>query len=225
MSRPEVVGRDNGAEAWPEPEFTVVGARPDEHAASPTVVFSLRVEEPSEREIYMIALSVRILVDPAGRGYDEEAREALSDLFGPAEQMAGSMQSMVWGQVAVLTPSFTGETTFDVPVPCTYDLEVATAKYFASLPDGVAPLDFHFNGTIYYSGEDDRLQIVHVPWSCTARYRMPIAVWRQAVAARFAQMGWIRLHEQTLARLRRRQAERGAPSFDALVAELLEEDG
>lgn len=215
---------DNGAGAWPDPEFTVVGARAEEYAASPTVVFSLRVREPSEREIYTIALSVRILVDPTGRSYNEEAREALFDLFGPAEHMAASMQSLVWGQVGVLAPSFTGEETFDVSVPCTYDLEVATSKYFASLPDGVAPLDFHFNGTILYSGEDDRLQIVHVPWRCTARYRMPVAVWRQAVDASFAQTGWIRLHDETLARLRRRQAERGAPSFDALVAELLGED-
>ena len=215
--------RTNGAGFVPEPEFDIVGARADEYAASPTVIFSVRVREPSEREVYTIALSTRILVDPTGRGYDETARESLYDLFGPSETMAASMQSLVWGQVAVLLPSFTGELTFDVPIACTYDLEVASAKYFASLADGVAPLDFHFNGTIFYSGDSDRLQIVHVPWSCTARYRMPVATWRKAVAACFAQTGWIRIHEETLNRLRRRQAERGAPSFDAVVSDLLEE--
>lgn len=223
MSELESAPLTGGTASVPEPEIDVVGARADEYAAAPTVVFSVRVREPSEREIYTIALSTRVLVDPAGRGYDEEAREALFDLFGPAETMVGALQALVWAQATVVTPSFTGEVTVDVPMPCTYDLEVSTAKYFASLPDGIAPLDFHFNGTIFYSGEHDRLQIAHVPWACTARYRMPVAVWRQAVAARFAQTGWIRLHDETLDRLRRRQTERAAPSFDALVSQLLEE--
>lgn len=223
MSELGAADRTNGASVVPEPEFDVVGARADEYAASPTIVFSIRARELSGREVYTVALSTRILVDPSGRGYDEAAREALYDLFGPPETMAGSLQSLVWGQVAVLVPSFTGEVTFDVPVPCTYDLEVASAKYFASLESGVVPLDFHFNGTIFYSGEEDRLQIVHVPWSCTARFRMPVATWRKAIAACFAQTGWIRLHEETLDRLRRRQTERGAPSFDTLVSDLLEE--
>ena len=29
---------------------------------------------------------------------------------------------------------------------------------------------FHFNGTVLYRGEDDRLQVVLVPWSCSARW-------------------------------------------------------
>jgi hypothetical protein len=224
VSEVGVVTRQHGAAVVPEPEFTVIGARADTVAASPTVIFSLKVKEPSEREIYTIALSTQILVDPTGRGYDKQAREALSDLFGPPEGMVGSLQSLVWGRVDVLAPSFTDEAIFELPVPCTYDLEVSSAKYFASLRDGVVPLDFHFSGTIFYRGELDRLQLTQVPWSCTARYRMPVSVWREAIAARFARTGWVRLQEETIGRLRRRQAERGSPSLDALMAELLEED-
>jgi hypothetical protein len=33
---------------------------------------------------------------------------------------------------------------------------------------------------------------------------------------------WVRLHDDTLAALSRRRAERGLPSYDACVAELLE---
>jgi hypothetical protein len=36
--------------------------------------------------------------------------------------------------------------------------------------------------------------------------------------------GWIRVGEQTLAALNARRASRGLPSFDACLAELLEED-
>jgi len=225
MSGLEAVDRDNGAGPRPEPEFSVVGARAEEHAAAPTVIFSLKVRESSAREIYTIALSAQILVDPTGRGYDAVDREALLDLFGPPDQIVTSLKSLVWARADVLVPSFTEEAIFELPVACTYDLEVASAKYFASLPDGVAPLDFHFNGSIFYRGEHDRLQLVQVPWSCTARYRMPVAVWREAIATRFAETGWVRLHERTIARLRRRQAERGSPSIDDLLGELLEEDG
>jgi hypothetical protein len=220
----DTAGRTQAAPAVPAPELTVVGVRPDPYAAAPTLVFSLRVREPSEREVYTIALSTRILIDPPGRGYDEAAREALFDLFGPPEELAGAIQSLVWARVDVLAPGFAGETTFDLPVPCTYDLEVASAKYFASLADGIVPLDFHFNGTVFYRGDEGSLQLAQVPWSSTARYRMPVAAWREAVKARFANSGWIRLHHDTLARLRRRKAERGSPSFDALLTELLEAD-
>jgi hypothetical protein len=27
---------------------------------------------------------------------------------------------------------------------------------------------------VLYSGEGDRLQVAQVPWSCTARWRMPV---------------------------------------------------
>jgi hypothetical protein len=205
----------------PEPELSVAGARADRYAAVPTVVFSLRIDDPSGREIYAVALRTQILVDPAGRSYDAGAREALADLFGPADRMASSLQPLVWARADVLSPSFAGAVTFDLPVPCNYDLEVASAKYFASLADGVAPLDFHFNGTIFYRGAGGQLQIVHVPWRCTARYRLPISVWREAVEALYAQTGWIRLHTSTLERLRRRQSELGLPSLDAVVDELL----
>ncbi len=60
----------------------------------------------------------------------------------------------MWCQLDVLVPAFTGSTTVAVPVPCSYDLELAAAKYLHSLPDGEAPLALHFNGTIYYPGDD-----------------------------------------------------------------------
>ena len=39
-------------------------------------------------------------------------------------------------------------------MPCTYDLELAAAKYLYSLPGGQVPLLFNFTGTIFYRGED-----------------------------------------------------------------------
>ena len=39
-------------------------------------------------------------------------------------------------------------------MPCTYDLELASGKYFGSLADGSVPLRIHFNGSVFY--EDGR---------------------------------------------------------------------
>ena len=47
-------------------------------------------------------------------------------------------------------PGFSGETRFSLEVPCTYDLEVAAAKYFYAVPDGEVPLTFHFNGNVFF---------------------------------------------------------------------------
>ena len=207
----------------PEPELRVVGVRAEPFAAVPTLAFSLEVDEPSGREVYTIALSASIHIDPSGRGYDEATRDGLLDLFGEPGAMAGSLHDLPWARVDVLAPSFVGSGTFELPVPCTADLEVASAKYFASLHDGVAPLDFHFNGTIFYRGAGGALQLAQVPWSCRARFRLPVSAWRETVGARFANGGWVRISGDTLAGLRRRKAERGLPTFDALLAQLLEE--
>ncbi len=83
------------------------------------------------------------------------------------------------------------------------------------------PLTFHFNGTVLYAGAADRLQVVLVPWSCSARWSMPASVWRRTIAAHYPGGGWIRLAEDTLDRLSARKAEQGDHSFDATVRGLL----
>ena len=65
---------------------------------------------------------------------------------------------------------------------------------------------------------DDRLQVVLVPWSCTARWSMPVDVWRRTIAAHYPGGGWIRLQRETLEALGRRKAERGLHTFDDTVA-------
>jgi uncharacterized protein DUF6084 len=108
-------------------------------------------------------------------------------------------------------------------VPCTYDLEVAAAKYFYALHDGDVPLSFHFYGTVFYLAPDGRVQMTPVPWSSTAQFQMPISTWRAMIAEHYPGGGWVRLSEETLARLNARRAVHGLPSFDAAVSELLSE--
>ena len=146
-----------------EPVFSVLDTEPVPFAAAPTLRFHLHVDDPLGRAIQTIALSTQIQIDPARRAYDAETMGRLVELFGPPERWASTTQVFRWAHVSALVPGFTGATSFALDVPCTYDLEVAASKYFYSLPDGVVPLSFLFNGMVLYQGEHDRLQVTQLP--------------------------------------------------------------
>ena len=206
----------------PEPVFEVVGASGRRHAAVPALEFDVQVSEPEGRRVYLIALAAQIMIEPARRRYGAEAHARLVELFGPPERWSVTTRSLMWHRADVVVPTFTGATTFRIPVPCSYDLELAAAKYFYSLPDGEVPLAFNFNGTVFYE-EDGRLQMSLVPWACSAEFRLPIATWRELVEHYYPQAAWVALHRDTLAALQDRKRELELPTLDAAVARLLEQ--
>ncbi len=160
------------------------------------MVFSAAVIDASERDIQSIALTVQVMIDPAKRGYDEQTRERLAELFGPPTSWTPSTQALSWARIMAVVPGFVGSTTFALEVPCTYDLEVAATKYFYAVADGEVPLSFHFNGTVFYRAAIRRLQVAPVPWSASAHFQMPVAAWRAMIAEHYPGGGWIRLGER-----------------------------
>jgi len=204
----------------PNVEFAVTGVAHLAFAAAPTMVFAATATEPDGMEIQSMSLSVQVMIDPARRGYDDETRERLAELFGPPASWTPSTQGLSWSRVAVAVPGFCGETRFALELACTYDLEVAATKYFYALADGIVPLSFHFCGTIFYTGPDGRLLMTPVPWSSSAQSGMPVSAWRAMIAEHYPGGGWIRLHERTLSALNARRATRGL-TFDDCIQELL----
>jgi len=192
-------------------------------AAAPMLSFALGVTEASGREVFTIALTAQINIDPARRSYDAETRAALVELFGEPERWSATTQSFLFAHATTLVPSFTGQTTFTLPVPCTYDLEVAATKYFYGVPDGEVPLSFHFTGSVLYRGDDGQMQVVLIPWTCSADWRMPVTSWREMMAHHYPGGGWIRVSDETLEALARDKARRGLHSYDATVGRLLDE--
>ena len=213
------------------------------------MVFTAGVSDDTGIEIQSLSLSVQVMIDPARRGYDPAGdengwgspmpaeygghgrsavdrqlvvEELLAELFGPPASWTPSTQGLSWARVGTAVPSFTGETAFALELPCTYDLEVAAAKYFYALEDGVVPLGFHFYGTIFYTGAEGRLQMTPVPWSSSAQFGMPVAAWRAMIDEHYPGGGWIRLAPDTLAALNARRALRGL-TFDHCLRELLDE--
>jgi hypothetical protein len=206
----------------PTPSFAVAGARVPRHAAAPTLVFDLDVEEPSERQVLTISLAVQIAIEPAQRRYDEETRERLTELLGEPGRIGAPTRTMPWARVDVLVQSFRGKTRVEVPVLCSYDLEIAATSYFRSISSGEVPLVFHFNGGVYYQGEDGRLQIVQISWEESSEYRMPIGVWQEMIAAHYPYRGWVPAGSETIERLRRYKLEQGLPSYDAALERLMD---
>jgi hypothetical protein len=207
-----------------EPEFAVLGARARRHAALPTLDFDMHVSEPSGRHVYAISLSVQVMIEPARRRYDAATHERLIELFGPPERWSMTTRSLLWTQLDTMVPAFTGSTTFRVPVLCSYDHELAAAKYFYAVSDGDIPLAFNFNGTVHYQDTDGRLQISLVPWSCSAEFRMPIATWRDLIEHYYPRTSWLALNNDTFDALAREKARRGLPTFDSCISALLSEE-
>ena len=219
MSRPEVIT----PQVAPEPEFQVLGASGRRYAAVPALAFDVHVSEPGGRQVYAIVLTAQVMIEPARRRYDAETRAKLVELFGSPERWATTTRSLVWHQAEAVVPAFTGSTTFRLTVPATFDMEVASSKYLYGLPDGEVPLAFNFNGTVHYRGDDGRLQLSLVPWSCSAEFRMPVSIWRELIDHYYPHSGWIALRDETLLALQREKARRALPTLDACVARLLEE--
>ena len=209
--------------AWPEPDFSILGVSAVKYAAAPMLNFDLHVTESSGRQVYMIALTIQVMLEPARRTYDAATHERLKGLFGEPERWAVTTRSLVWAQVDIVVPAFTGSTTVSVPIACSYELEVAAAKYFHSLPDGEVPLAFHFNGTIYYKDYDGQMQMVLVPWTRSCDYRMPVATWKDMVEMYYPNTAWVALNGATIDALQRVQVNRGLATADACIMQLLEE--
>jgi hypothetical protein len=205
----------------PAPELEVLRAAHVPFAAGPTMRFEALAREPDAIAIQSIGLTALVMIDPARRGYDPETRTRLAELFGPAERWTPSTSGLAWARVAATVPAFTGEAAFALDVPCTYDLEVAAAKYFYALADGFVPLSFHFNGNVFYYGAAGRLQMTPISWSTSVQFRMRVAAWRAMIAEHFPGGGWIRVDQQTLASLNERRVARGLATADALLRELL----
>jgi hypothetical protein len=119
-----------------------------------------------------------------------------------------------------MVPGFTGSTIHDLPLLCTYDLEIASTKYFSGLTDGVIPLLLLYSGTIF-GVEDGRMTVRQVPWSTESAFPLPISVWRETVDRHFPDSAWFRVSLDTMAALRRFKTRNALPTWDSTLAALL----
>ncbi|MGQ0840918.1 DUF6084 family protein [Actinokineospora sp.] len=204
----------------PDLAFECLDVRPEQYGTSPTLLFRLQIAETTAASIHAIALRVQIRIEPQRRRYDAHESELLASLFGDPSRFGDTLKPMQFAAVSVMVPSFTGSIEVDVPVPCSYDLEVATGKYFHALADGVVPMVMLFSGTVF-AKNGDKFWVSQVPWHQEANYRLPIAVWRELMDTYFPNQAWVRVHRETIDALLRFKAEHALPTWDAAFAALL----
>lgn len=200
--------------------FTVTGAEAQAHAAVPILNFRLRLREISGQAVQGLLLRCLVQIEPRRRKHTAEEQERLGDLFGEPARWSETLRPLLWTQASLAIPGFQDSLETDLPVACTYDFEVASAKYLQALAGGEVPLLFLFSGTVFVKGENG-FRVEPIPWDKQAVFRMPVEVWRRLMDAYFPESGWIRLHRETLERLQRFRAQRGLVSWEETIEALM----
>ncbi len=131
------------------------------------------------------------------------------------------MRSRLWAHTTLQVPRFSGSTVVDMPIPCTYDMEVIGSKYFHALEGGEVPLEFLFSGTVFYAAEGGRLQIARISWEKEAEFRLPVRLWKETMERYFPNSAWIRLHKDAFDQLYDYKVRMGLPTWEAAVEALL----
>jgi hypothetical protein len=204
--------------------FEVLDARAEPHAAVPTIMLRLRMDEADGFSIHALALRAQIRIEPQRRKYSLEEEERLYELFGETPQWGDSLRPFLWTNVSTTLAAFHGTCEFDLAVECTYDFEIAGAKYLHALGEGDIPLILLFSGTAFTKGEAG-FAAEPLSWSAEAQYKLPVSVWRNMMDLYFPNSGWMRVHRDTLSALQRYRAVRGLPTWDQAFSQLLKEAG
>jgi hypothetical protein len=190
-------------------------------AAVPGLQFKLGISNRTGERIHSAMLKVQIQIITPRRHYNGKEQAQLLELFGAPHRWGSTLKNLFWTQTTVLVPAFHDTTLVDVVVPCTYDFEVLTSKYFHALEEGEIPLEFLFSGTVFYAGSRG-LQAEQISWEKEATFRLPVALWREMMAHYFPNTAWIRLSQDLFDRFYHFKAQRSLPTWEAALEKLLE---
>jgi hypothetical protein len=200
--------------------FAVIDIEPEPFAVTPVLNARLGIAAVGDDPIHAIALRCQVRIEPMRRGYSDEEADGLLDLFGPRERWSSTLHNFLWLQTSAMIQGFAGTTQVTLPLECTYDFEVAAAKYLHALRDGHVPLQFLFSGTVFSKGPRG-FAVQQVPWDREDRFEMPVSVWREVIGQHYPGTGWLRLDHETIDALAAYRSARGLLSIDEAVTSLL----
>jgi len=207
----------------PDLSFRIEGAEVVSNAASPLLAFKLRLTEANpEQTIHTVALRCQIQLEVTRRKYTPEDQERLLDLFGEPSRWGQTLRNLLWTHANLVVPSFTGTTLVDLPVPCTFDFNVAATKYFHGV-EGEIPLAFLFSGAVYYDGGGGHQQVAPISWSKEARFRLPSSVWREMMDLYYPNTAWLCLRRDVFERFYRFKVRHGIATWEAALERVLAE--
>jgi len=206
----------------PDLSFQVTEASAAPFAAQPMLELKLQIANANPEEaIHTVALRAQIQIEAQRRRYDANEKERLLDLFGQPERWSRTLKPMLWTHVSAVIPSFTGATTATLPVPCTFDFNVAATKYFHAVSDGEIPLNLLFSGTVFYADPEGTLQVAPISWNKEARFRLPVRVWRDMMDLYYPNSAWLSLRRDVFERLYRYKMQGSISTWEEALEKLL----
>jgi Family of unknown function (DUF6084) len=210
----------------PDLRFKVVSAEAEPFAVVPLLKFKLHVSQPAAAgaeavPIHAVALQCQIRIEPARRSYASPEQEKLLDLFDTPPRWGQTLRPMLWTHASVGIGPFTDSIVVDLPVPCTYDFNLAVTKYFYALEEGEIPVNLLFSGTIFHEGDDDALQVAQIPWDREAAFRLPVSVWKEMMELYYPNSAWLCLRKDVFDRLYEYKSRHGVPTWEQALERLL----
>ncbi|MDB5981103.1 MAG: hypothetical protein JWQ69_2118 [Pseudomonas sp.] len=207
----------------PDLNFTVVAASPDPYAAAPTLLLELAIAQRGQPlAIQSISLQCQIRIETSKRHYDPAEQAQLSDLFGEPSRWGQTLHSMLWTHASVVVPAFAeARTHVKLPVPCSFDFNLAATKYFHGLDHGVVPLLLLYSGSVFYCDDQGALAMDLISWNEEARYALPVQVWQDMMALYYPNQRWLCVNHQVFEALYDYKRQGGHTGFDEALASLL----
>ncbi len=206
----------------PDLQLTIEGAEVVQFAASPLLSFKVRiVNSTSEEIVHTIAMRAQIQIEVTRRKYDAAEQSRLQDLFGEPDRWGQTLRNMLWTHASVVVPRFIGGILAEIPVPCSFDFNVAATKYFHGVTSGDLPLCFQFSGNVFYQGEGETLQVAPISWDKEAKYRLPVKVWKDLMDTYYPNSAWLALHKDTFEKLYQYKVREGIPTWEEAIERAL----
>jgi hypothetical protein len=206
----------------PDLQLMIESAEVVQYAATPLMAFKVRIaNNPSEEIIHTVALRAQIQIEVTRRKYDANEQTRLLDLFGEPGRWGQTLRNMLWTHATVVVPRFTGSVLADIPVPCTFDFNVAATKYFHGVTSGDLPLCFQFSGTVFYQKEGEALQVAPISWDKEAKYRLPVKVWKDLMDVYYPNSAWLALQRDTFEKLYQYKMREGIPTWEEALERAL----
>ena len=206
----------------PDLNFQVERAEVVSNAASPLLALKLRLSTSDPNEtIRTVALRCQIQIETTRRKYTPEDQAKLRDLFDDPSRWSQTLKNLLWTHASIVVPSFQGATVVDLPVPCTFDFNVAATKYFDGLSDGEVPLCVQFSGTVFYASPQGSLQVAPISWDKETRFKLPVKVWRDMMEFYYPNSAWLCLHKDAFDRLHQYKVRQGIPTWEEAIESLI----
>jgi|SRR5579871_270768 hypothetical protein len=209
----------------PDLTFQIESVSATPNTATPQLSFKVWIANAEPQPIHSIALRAQVQIVPVRRRYTDEEKRRLRELFGEPEQWSKSLQPLLWTNANITVASFTGKTLVDVPVPCTFDFNVAMTKYAYGLECGELPVTLLFSGTVFFASPNIGLQVAQIPWDREASHRMPMSLWKELMDRYYPNTAVLSVKRELFDRLYEFKTQNGIATWEQAFERMLEAAG